>query len=441
MNTLISRLIAATACSVSLTGIASADWTRSYVVDWYEPAHYYGAETGITDPGTDCPAGTNPEIDWEEVLIRSGYTPEEAKWLRHPEHPYRVPNHGQNQMAFRGENRANVYLEPWTTPDPGLTEVSGEISEGFDLDGNPETGFVSPDGVPGIDNEFYRTTGCWKYYRGPERRSYVAESWNDRMLEGGWTVVVVISGEGDDPMNDDNVQVAFYDSADKLVRDGTGAVASNYTFTVAPNEKYEAIFQARSVDGEIVTKAPMDEVWFRDTSYTKDLQLLQAQLKLTMNEDGTLKGLVGGYRPWEPVHNQLVDARGSVIESLTWIELPALWYALKRNADYSPEGADGEKTHISYAMRVSAVPAYVMLEDASDEVQIARSFRNEPTAEPWAPLPKAVSFSTVTVERGIVRENDRYFLAGPDAPIIPPDMTRDELFASKATADGEAGGQ
>ena len=54
----------------------------------------------------------------------------------------------------------------------------------------------------------------------------------------------------------------------------------------------------------------MDEVWFRDTSYTKDLQLLQAQLKLTMNEDGTLKGLVGGYRPWEPVHNQLVDARG-----------------------------------------------------------------------------------------------------------------------------------
>lgn len=423
----------------ALSGAAHAEWKKSFVVEWYEPAHYYGAETGITDPGTDCPDGTNPEIDWEEVLIRSGYTPEEAKWLRHPEHPYRVPNHGQNQMAFRGKDRANVYMEPWTYPDPGLTEVSGDISEGFDLDGDPTTGFTSPDGTPGIDNQFYKTTGCWKYYRGPAHRSYVSESWNDRMLEGGWTLVAVVSGEGDDPMNDDDVTVAFYDSPEKIVRGGDGAVSWNYSFTVSPDQKYEAIFDAKTVDGRIVSTRQMDEVYFRDTSYTKDLQLLQAQLDLTLHEDGSMTGLVGGYRPWEAVHNQLVDARGSVIESLTWIELPALWYALKRNADYSPDGADGEKTHISYAMRVEAVPAYVMLNDASHEVDMAHSFKNDPSAVPFRPLPKAVEFSAVKIENGIVRENEAIFLAGPDAPIIPPVETRDQVMA-KAMASSQAAG-
>lgn len=414
-----------------MAGTAAADWSRSYVIEWNEPAHYYGAETGIIDPGTDCPAGTNPEIDWVEVLIRSGYSEEEARWLRHPEHGYRVPNHGQNQMAFRGENRANVYTQPWTYPDPGLTEVSGMISEGFDLDGDPTNGFVSPDGQTGVDNMFYKTTGCWKYYRGPERRSYIAESWNDRMREGSWTVVIVVSGEGDDPRNDENVQVAFYDSEDKLVKDGMGDIAWDYTFTVAPSAKFEAIFDARTENGKIISTHPMEEVWFRDASYTKELQLLEAQLDLTMNEDGTLTGLVGGYRPWQPVHDMLVDARGSVIESLTWIELPALWYALQRNADYSPDGADGEKTHISFAMRVSAVPAYVMLNDASHTVDLAQSFRDE--AGPVPPRPRATTFR---VFDGIVADSNGMIYAGPDAEIIPPTITRDMLYEQRAVPAG-----
>ena len=38
----------------------SAKWTKTYVVEWNEPAMYYGAKTGVIDPGTDCPNGTNP---------------------------------------------------------------------------------------------------------------------------------------------------------------------------------------------------------------------------------------------------------------------------------------------------------------------------------------------------------------------------------------------
>src|SRR5262249_42048598 len=68
-------------------------WTKTYVIEWNEPAMYYGAKTGVIDPGTDCPQGTNPEIDWIKVLVNAGYTLEEAKWLRNPANPTRSPVH------------------------------------------------------------------------------------------------------------------------------------------------------------------------------------------------------------------------------------------------------------------------------------------------------------------------------------------------------------
>ena len=102
----------------------SEKWTKTYVVEWNEPAMYYGAKTGVTDPGTDCPQGTNPSPDWVKVLVDAGYTLEEAKWLRNPANPTRSPVHGQNQMAFRGKDRANVYVNPTSTPDPGLVGIS-----------------------------------------------------------------------------------------------------------------------------------------------------------------------------------------------------------------------------------------------------------------------------------------------------------------------------
>src|SRR5258706_4978401 len=192
--------IAVTAITIALTGSAMAQqlspsvkWTRTYVVEWNEPAMYYGAKTGVIDPGTDCPAGTNPEINWVNVLVEAGYTREEAKWLRDPANPTRSPVHGQNQMAFRGKNRANVYVNPTATPDPGLVGVSGTIAEGLNLDGDESTGFTSPTGDKGIDNNFYKTLGCWKTYRGPRRLSSGAQQFNDGMRNGSWSTVIVVS--------------------------------------------------------------------------------------------------------------------------------------------------------------------------------------------------------------------------------------------------------
>lgn len=396
-----------------LPSSAFADWTKSYVIEWNEPAMFYGAESGVIDPGSDCPAGTNPEIDWIDVLIKSGYTREEAEWLRNPANPTRSPVHGQNQMAFRGKNRANVYTDPESYPDPGLQGVTGNIAEGLNLDGNTKTGFTSPDGEKGIDNTFYKTLGCWKTYRGPERLSSGSLQFNDGMRNGSWTMLIVVHGKGKDPMNDKNVTVGFYMSDDDMVKGGDANVARDYTFRIQPHYKYEGIFNARTKDGTIISKNPTEKVVLRDPGYSRDLELLQAQIKLTMNEDGSLRGYVGGYRPWMPVYKGWVDARGPVIEALTWVELPGVYYALKRTADYSPKGANGENTHISYALRVDALPAFVMTPDYSTQIASIQSYKH--LAEP---PPK--TRPRLYVVDGIVPYSDPNLKAGPDVEILPP---------------------
>lgn len=412
-----NKLFITAAISVCLSNTALADWTKSYVVEWNEPAMYYGAESGVIDPGSDCPAGSNPEPDWIKVLTDAGYSKKEAKWLRDPSHPFRIPNHGQNQMAFRGKDRANIYMHPESTPDPGLTPVTGIVGEGFDLDGNQNNGFTSPSGETGIDNEFYRTLGCWMTMRGPTRQAASSLSKNDEMRNGSWTVLIVVSGKGNDPMNDPDVEVGIYNSTDPMVKDANGNIAQDYTFSIAPDAKFEGIFKAKTINGFIVSTEATDEMWMRDPSYTRELQLLNAQLKLEMKPDGTLSGLIGGYRPWFPIYRGWVEARGSVIEQLTWVQLPSIYYALKRNADYAPAGAGGEKTHISFALRVDAIPAYVVNPDATSRVAKVESFKA--IAPPEEGRIPAVYFHRLVVD-GIVRRRDGTIPGGPDVDIPPP---------------------
>lgn len=411
--------------ATSLAGPAPAAWTKTYVVEWNEPAMYYGAKSGVIDPGTDCPKGTNPEIDWIKVLMDAGYTREEALWLRNPANPTRSPIHGQNQMAFRGKDRANVYTNPTSTPDPGLVGVSGAIAEGLDLDGDARTGFTSPTGEKGIDNNFYKALGCWKTYRGPPRLSSGALTFNDSMRNGSWTTVIVVSGKGADPMNDGKVKVGFYVSEDKMVKDGNGNIAHDYSFRIRPHAKYEGIVLARTVKGRIISTRPAD-IMLRNPGYDRDLQLLRARIDLTIQPDGALQGYVGGYRPWEAIYRGWVNARGPVIEALTWVQLPAVYYALKRNADYSPPGSKGEKTHISYALRVSAIPAYVLTPDATRVASTVESYKAIAPQEP-----ERITGLFALVVDGIVPDRNAKVQAGPNAVILPPASASDDVAAGK----------
>ena len=115
------------------------------------------------------------------------------------------------------------------------------------------------------------------------------------------------------------------------------------------------------------------------------------------------------------VYKGWVNARGPVIESLTWVQLPAVYYALRRNADFSPKGSKGEKTHISFALRVDALPAYVTTPDASHEVAAVKSYKALAAVE--EPTMAALPFNIVD---GIVIERNAPVQAGPNAVILPP---------------------
>lgn len=350
----------------------AAPWVKTYVVEWLESASYFGGTAGALEPGTDCPQGAAASPDWLKVLLDAGFPEAEAKKLRDPANPTRSPINGQPMMAFRGANRQNVYDYPYTTPEVGIPPVAGSVAEGFNLDGDPKTGFVSPTGEKGIDNAFYKAMGCMKSMRGAPRLADSAKGSNDSMREGAWTLLIVVSGSGKDPMNDPKVQVGLYLSDDKIVRDGAGGVAQDYTFAIKADAKRQALFHGSTRKGVITAQAP-STVWTSGPD-TRELRLEKARLQLELKADGALSGMIGGYRPWRPIYENLANARGPVVETLSWVRLPDVYYALQRYADYSPVGPEGEKTFISYAMRVDAIPAYVLNPDKSATVAQVQQF-------------------------------------------------------------------
>src|SRR6185436_8657482 len=107
--------------------------------------------------------------------------------------------------------------------------------------------------------------------------------------------------------------------------------------------KYEGTLAARTSNGRVISTDPAD-IMLRNPGYTRDLEWLRARVDLEMKPDGSLTGYVGGYRPGEPVYKGCVNARGPVINVLTCVPWPTVYYALRRSRDFRPTGPAGEKT-------------------------------------------------------------------------------------------------
>ena len=234
------------ACTASAqTPAPDARWSRAFAVEWFEPAFYFGAKTGTDGPGTDCPKGTNPDNDWRKLLKTSYSDDEEIEKILDPENPQRARMGG-----IRGPNKENVYEKPWVVPDPGMPGVTGQIAYGFNLDGDDSTGFTSPSGEKGIDNQYYRAAGCWMAWRAPTLRMHHAKYVNDGMRDGVFTVVLLVSGQGADP-DDPNVSIGFYLAKDKLVKDANGGIARDYSFRINPDPRFQSVLPGRTVNGVV----------------------------------------------------------------------------------------------------------------------------------------------------------------------------------------------
>lgn len=357
-------VIAALALTVSPA--AAAPWVRGFVVDNYEPAFYYGGRGGTEAPGSDCPKGTIPILDYKTVLKTSWRTPAEIEKITLPVSAgglgERVISPAMQHRGFRKD--IDTYVNPFTAPDPGMQQVTGKIAEGFDLDNNPNTGgFTSPGGERGIDNAFYRAWGCIMSYRGTPYHAYLSQRANDKMLDGLYTMVIRLTGNGD-PMNDDHVTFEVAYSPDHVVKDPAGRLVRDVSFRVVKSAQYTKL-NARIRNGVLETEqADVRMPLFSWGETNRGEALFQkGRVRLVLNRNGTLSGLVGGYRDWREVYGLdtfNVPSGGATRETYYHQNQIGMYYALKRNADGIPDPKTGENTAISAAFRFTAQPAFVV---------------------------------------------------------------------------------
>lgn len=344
------QFLCSTVCVVAVvaaTPVLAAPWTRSFVVDFYEPAFFYGGPPLTTEaPGSDCPKGTVPAHHAATLS---------AEGVR-----LRIP---AAQRTFAPG--IDVYLNPHTAPDPGQQEVTGKIAIGFNLDGDAKTGgFVGTNGEQGIDNQLYRVLGCYMSYRGIPYHAHLSTRANDKMLEGLYTIVVRVSGNGD-PMNDDNAVVDIGYSPEHVVKDANGKVAQDYSYRLATTAQYTRL-KAKVKDGIVETEQvpalKMPQFAWYETN-RGEVNFQRGKLQLTMNKDGTMSGLVGGYLDWRHFYSQdafNIPSGGANRESYYHQNEVGIYYGLKRNADFAPDPKTGQNTAISAAYRFTAQPAFVV---------------------------------------------------------------------------------
>lgn len=353
--------------------------TRSFVVAQFYPANYFSPDT--------CPQGMNPTPDafFKRDLRLLGVPQAKVKAMF--DQDYAVQNGPTTTawvsvVATRGNGRDNVYLHPTTVPDSHLKPAVGRYGYGFDLDGKgviPGVSYEDPDThQPGVDNQLFRAIGCIPAYKGypPPQPPLEAEyRWEySRPSMGAWLITIT----GADLGRDGDVTVTIMDSLDAVTaQDANARVQRDMTYRVGARPASYNVLRGRLRGGVIVTE-PADLSMQCDAYIQPRYNFLQARLRLTLRPDGSLRGVLGGYQPWFDLYWSHAKV-GYIDERGFGVDAPALYYALRRYADAYPDPKSGEKTAISAAYVIDAVPAF--LQRVAAAAGDARPPRPQPQAD------------------------------------------------------------
>lgn len=351
-----AALVAATLASAP----ASAAETRGFVFNWFLPA------TSFHDD--DCPKGVNPlsEVFYRRILKDMGYSPKEVDELLSG-----FPNDGayKEVITLRGRNGENVYADPASVPDPGMLYAEGRYADGMNLDGKVETGgFEDPTThEKGVDNQFYRIVGCIQSHRAPPpaRPTYTQVVW-DILRDQIPAYVVEVSGI-DDFTNDDDVTVGVYRALERVERDGSGDVRADATFRIDTDPRSHNTLRGRIKDG-VLTTDPVDHLKLVGDPYAiMDFDFRQARIRLAFRPDGSAKGILAGYHDWRPIYWHY-GSSGWVVEHSTALEVPAIYYGLKKFADAYPDPKTGQNMAISITYELDVRPAFLIHPPAQEKV-------------------------------------------------------------------------
>ena len=343
--------LAALALTLALTGLpfaASAE-TRGYVISMVHTATWGNTDT--------CPQGDNGGLADLKArrLVGRGYSETEARAILAnggvDGDGNRVPITELPRLDGREVNPGNV---PVLAADPQIRTAQGRFAHGFNLNGlvEPES-FEDPvSGEIGVDNRMWRALGCFEVYqvRRPVRPYNEDIAW-DTALDAmpAW----LMSVSGPDLDRGGEVTVTFDRALNVAMRDARGGVLSAATYVVDPDPRSHSVFAGRIEDG-VLTIEPGDFSIQGESQFYAILRFTGTRLRLEMAEDGSASGIVGGYQPWRDYFHYLA-IRG---EENAQVDLPGVYYAMKRLADGVPDPETGENTAISAAYFLEAVPAF-----------------------------------------------------------------------------------
>ncbi|HEV7610933.1 MAG TPA: DUF1592 domain-containing protein [Steroidobacteraceae bacterium] len=346
--------------------------TKNFVLSNFYTADYYGDDT--------CPHGLNPLPDafFKRDLKILGVPQAEVNAKFDKDYNNQNGPNSTNWVSLastRGNGRDSVYLHPTTVPDAHLYPAVGRFAYGFNLDGK---GAVSPNSYEdpatherGVNNQLFRTLGCIQVYKGnppPQPPLEPEYRWHSsRPTMGAW----LISISGEDLTRDGEVTVTFQDSVDPVsTQDANAQIQRDLTYRVADHPASLNVLHGRIKDG-IVTTDPAPITMLCDAYIQPRFEFQEARLRLKLQPDGNLEGLLGGYQPWYPIYWSHAKV-GYIDERGFGVDVPALYYALRRSADAYPDPKTGENTAISAAYSIQAVPAFITplnrREDAANSV-------------------------------------------------------------------------
>jgi hypothetical protein len=313
--------------------------TVAYVLTEREEAIYQAKDKDGKETNAECPEGLY------EYGVREQFA---AKFPQIPDKKWTL---AESSLAMEAE----IWF-PNTTPDKfTFREVKGDISYGVNLDGKVKpSDFTSPDGKPGIDNQFYRAVGCIPSYR--EGSSQLV--FYNEYLEGKQFNRTIIQLTGVDSLeNDDEVTVTTYRGLDPLVRDALGnfQVDATQRADLVYGQEFVSTSKAKIVNGVLMTTQSADFVWPNENHTDASTELMHDahfELKLTPEK---MEGVIGGYVDVESAYRAMIKRYGTHQISYGRLAAASLYKVMRRLADGYPDPATNENTAISSALKVAGI--------------------------------------------------------------------------------------
>ncbi len=346
------------AAALLLVPAEAAAESRTFVVSFFAQA--------TTSADGDCSKGVNPTIEEQYLLnLRDlGYSQAEIAELK------RKDDEGGGSigpiMMSRGRidgQPVNAYAHPTAVIDPKLNALDGKLAYGFDMDAkgaNDPDGFVDPEtGQRGVDHQAYRALGCMRTFRGSlkGRPTFWDWAWGQlRDSQPAWLITI----EGEDLSRDGEVTVTFDRAVEFVASNTDSSPRRDVTYRIDPDRRSHNVYKARIKEGVVLLAAPgtADFRMLQNPLVTPELKMKRLYLRLNLNADGGMNGMLGGYQSWRELYFG-IGSSGTREVCITG-DIPGIFYLLRRHADGDPDRQTGENTTISVTYYIEAVPAFAV---------------------------------------------------------------------------------